>query len=998
MNKQIFFILLFLSSVSGPLWSQPLEDWIEAAETAFDRNDFYSAYRYYDVAIKYDTSRMDLWYKLGESAQHFTAYQTAERAYAQVAASTYRDSFPLLLFHQAQVQQKLGNYATASALYDTFITEVAAAPAEELQEAERNLINCEWAVDVASRPAETTVRHLENNVNSPYSDFGLFRKGDTLYFSTMREVFQKDSLRPRRQRIELMRLLPGATIEPLPKRINQANRLAAHTAYDTDGDRVFFTICDYQGATADIRCELYSSRIGKNGQWENPVRLSINDEAATNTHPNVGLDPLSGDEYLYFASDRTGGEGQLDIYRSLIRANGDLGTPEPMSDWNTPGNDVTPFYYAPTQVMYFSTDGRLTMGGFDVYRSSWSGDDWGRPTNMGVPVNSSYNDLYYSRYIDEELAYFASNRPDSAAIFWDETKDACCNDIYSVGITDEIKLLALTFDKRDLTELAGATVYLYEVGPNGRRVVDSLTNPLANDFNFTVEPGKKYELLAQREGYTQALDSFDLNDPDLVGMKEVERKLYLSPGIELDVLTFNGMDSTALAGTTVLLYEITPEGQVLVDSIVNPTDNDFKFSVLRGKEYLVFARKDGFTPSSSYIDTRDPALANVSRIERKLYLDPGLVLEVYTFRTLDNTALSGARVYLYEYTTEGEVLLDSLENPYGNQFGFPISPGKRYIIKGERDGYGPVEEFLDLSGPDAPQTGTVRKDLYLGQLLEIFTYDAETELPLPGVKIRLLDPMTGDLIAERTNAEGHEFRYTINLDQPFIVEATRKGYVDVIDTLSFTLADLTRMGGTLSFDLYLQPLDDPMALLPLILYYDNDHPDPRSYRSTTDKEYVGTNEQYYQRKQQFIQSFTEGMELEEAFLTRRRFNEFFDREVKGSRYDLDLFSEKLAAYLDSGQTFQLELRGFASPRASEGYNRILSNRRIDAVRNYFEKYNDGVLDRHIKSGALTFTTLPLGETQADPRVIDKLSDPRNSIYGIFASLERRVEVRSADEN
>ena len=161
-----------------------------------------------------------------------------------------------------------------------------------------------------------------------------------------------------------------------------------------------------------------------------------------------------------------------------------------------------------------------------------------------------------------------------------------------------------------------------------------------------------------------------------------------------------------------------------------------------------------------------------------------------------------------------------------------------------------------------PQTGTIRRDLYLGQLLEIFTYDAETEEPLPGVELRLLDAKTGEVIAERINPDDNYFPFSVDLDREYVVEATRKGYEDFSEVLRFTQDDLVRMGGKLTFDLYLQPIDDPGALLPLILYYDNDHPNPRTYQRTTDLEYIETNTAYYQKKQEFIQNFIQDMDTE----------------------------------------------------------------------------------------------------------------------------------------
>lgn len=996
-----FFILPLLSLLIPFLgMSQTLGEWTQAADAAFAKADYYSAYRYYDVALKYDTSRMDLWYRLGESAREFTAYATASDAYNKVAASSLRDSFPLLEFRQAQVLQKRGFYSAAASLYKDFVEEDPNVDPKFLEEAEHERINAEWAADVVGRPDETTVMHLPGDVNSSHSDFAPFYKDNTLYFSSLRYNIRRDSVLPRRSISRIMTQAPGATeVDDLPKQINQAGRLAAHTTFSPDGQTVYYTLCDYVGGTAEFRCEIYCSTVFEDGRWGTPQRLPLNDPKATNTHPNVGVQAAGNTPYLYFASDRAGGKGGLDIYRAEILAPNRCGPVENLGSINTNGDDVTPFFYEPNQVLYFSTNGRLSMGGFDIYRTNWNGRSWDRPTHMGTPVNSSYNDLYYARFRERERAIFASNRPDSLAIFWDDGKEACCNDLYSVGITDEIKLLALTYHALELTELPGATVALYELNPGGRRLVDSIYNPTAHDFEFTIDPGKQYELVATKPGFSSDRDTLDLTDPALADQKEIERKLYLSPDLELDVFTFNQMDSSALVGATVYLYELDADGElILLDSIVNPTSNDSHFKLRRGKRYQVSAHKEGFKPAQTFIDTNEPEYADVAKIRKDLYLEPGLILEVFTFRLLDNQPLSGTTVYLYEYTDEeGEKLVDSLTNKTGHQFGFVVQKGKRYVIRGEKGGFGPDVTSLDLSGPEVPDSGTYRKDLYLGQLLEIFTYDAITELPLPGAEVRLLDPRSGELVEDKINPDGNDFRFSINLDKPYELQVSRKGYKPVADIISFSQQDLIAGGGKITFDVYLEPYEDPNSMLPLFLYFDNDHPDPRSTRPTTDKEYVSTNVEYYKQKQNFVQTFTSDMELEEAFRTRRRFNDFFNLEVRGGRYDLEEFAKRLLVYLEGGGTFDMDLKGFASPRAASAYNQILSRRRIDAVLNFFRRYEDGKLWAYTESKALTFSQDPLGETQADPRVTDKLDDPRNSIFNLFASLERRVEVRAATD-
>lgn len=1000
------FALFFLVSISY-LCAQPMSDYIAAAENAYERGDYNSAKEFYAVAIKFDTTRMDLWYRLGESSQNFDAYRTASQAYDKVAASTYRDSFPLLTYNQASVLQLQGKYVAAADLFDSFLANAEALDDEEidadiLEDAERNLINANWAADVVSRRDDVEVNHLSGDVNSAYSDFAPYFKNDSLYYSSLRYRMKGDKVRPRRKVSKIAyQLSSDTTSSLLSNTINQEGRIIAHSAYDAAGTTVYFTICDYIESSTDFKCEIYCASVDKKSKWGTPKRLPINEADSYNTHPNIGVDPKTGNEYLYFVSDRDGGKGGFDIYRTEILADGECGPVEPMEEINTDRDDLTPFYYAPTQVLYFSTDGRLTMGGYDIYRAAWNGSGWDRPTHMGVPVNSSYDDLYYSRFLQKEQAYFASKRADSLAIFWDETHDACCHDIYSIGITDEIKLLATTWHALEETELPGTSVALYEIGPGGNRLIDSLYNPSANDFNFTVVPGKTYELVARKPGYSIDRDTLDLTDPELISKKEIERKLYLSPDLELDVFTFNKLDSTALAGATVYLYEITPEGEyIVVDSIVNPTANDHHFKLRRGKQYQVYARKDGYIPAETFIDTNDPELAEVNKISRDLYLKPGLSLEVYTYRLLDSLPLNQTTVYLFEYSdAEGEKLVDSITNPYGHQFGFEVFKGKKYVIRADREAYGPAVTSLDLSGPEVPETGTYRKDIYLGQLLEIFTFDAETELPLPGAEVSLIDPVTGELIADKLNPDSNDFYFSISLDKPYRLKVTRKGYAPVEEIISFSKEELEAGGGKITFDVFLEPFKDPATMLPLYLYFDNDHPNPRSTSPTTDQEYVSTNVEYYKKKQNFIQSFTTDMPLEEAFLMRRRFDDFFNLEVRGGRYDLEEFSKRLLAYLEAGNSFTIDLQGFASPRASSEYNKILSARRIDAVMNFFEQYENGRLYEFAEIyGTLDFNRIPNGETKADPRVTDQLDDTKNSVYNVFASLERRVEVRAANSN
>jgi len=175
------------------------------------------------------------------------------------------------------------------------------------------------------------------------------------------------------------------------------------------------------------------------------------------TQPNIGVDPKTGDEVLYFVSDRKDGAGGLDIYYAPIK-NGDYLGPYALNEMNTIGDDVSPFFDKGSNKLYFSTNGRKTFGGFDIYVSSLA-EDWSEPENVGFGLNSSYDDLYFSLDDDGQQGYFASNRIGSQYI--DADLEACCYDIYKAILNvNTTSILAKIFDKETMLPINGAELQI----------------------------------------------------------------------------------------------------------------------------------------------------------------------------------------------------------------------------------------------------------------------------------------------------------------------------------------------------------------------------------------------------------------------------------------------------------------------------------------------------------------------------------------------------------
>ncbi|MFZ1497894.1 MAG: hypothetical protein WAS72_12600, partial [Saprospiraceae bacterium] len=442
-------------------------------------------------------------------------------------------------------------------------------------------------------------------VNTPRSDFAPLALGDTLWYSSMVE----DESKPQNSNTLIFTSInqkQGEIAESV-----SAEDFTAHTAFSQDKNKMYYTLCNYDDNN-NILCEIYfRTRNGRD--WDNPTRLLdlINVKGYTATQPSLCYDSDLGKEILYFVSDRPGGKGNLDVWYSIIDNTGAFSVPQNLSQVNTPQNEYSPFFHSPTKTLYFSSNGYENgFGGLDIYKTKKiSNNNWAVIEHGGVPLNSSYNDLYYTLNDAGTTAYFASNRLNSAYI--DEELKVCCNDIYREDIII-INLLALTFDKTNNQALKGCKVELIEIS---NRDIETKINPDGNDFTFRLDVDKKYKVIATRDNYMP--DTLEFTTEQLLELADITKKLYLQPNkVELEVFTFNANDRLPLDGCRVRL--IDAETNVELFRKENPEANDFKFNLDPCKKYLIIAERDGYKPDT----VRITADCNGKKMRQDMYLAP----------------------------------------------------------------------------------------------------------------------------------------------------------------------------------------------------------------------------------------------------------------------------------------------------------------------------------------------------------------------------------------
>ncbi len=611
--KSILLALVITGSFQMIGISQTKSAFIKAAEEAAAAHDHFSEMVYYKNVLEFDEENLEFLYKTAEAARKINALTKAEEYYGQVIDLDEANEYPLATCYRAEMQQKLGRYDDAQSNYQIFLSEYDGSDAKVKARAEKELSACEWAKDyVQTEWEEFQIEHLSSSINTPYSEFGATAIGDSLYFSSLRFENEEDPYDPTRPVAGILLSEDLGSGNRLGEDFNVSQKHTAHTAFNKDETRMYFTICEY-GLPDSIRCDLFYRDKGDEG-WGNPVPLSdVNMGGYTSTQPNVGYNAKTGKSHLYFSSDRPGGEGGLDIYRIAITGKG-FGAINNLHSINTSSDEVTPFYHSKTSTLYFSSAGYKTLGGLDVFKSSMRSGNPGLVQHLGYPLNGSYHDLYYSLNEDGDVAYFSSNREGS--FYLDDEVEACCYDIYKVDILPFANLIAQTFDAGTLDSLDGTLIRLINLTTGEE--LSSMEVDLASAV-FPLSRDMEYLLIASKEGYVS--DTVKMNTVDIKTLDDIVKKLYLKTDfLNLDAFTFDDRTKEALLGATVTLYDLDdPDADPIIKT--NFDANDFHFKLERTKRYRLTATRKGYKSETLVIDTND--YRNQSTIRKNLYLKIG---------------------------------------------------------------------------------------------------------------------------------------------------------------------------------------------------------------------------------------------------------------------------------------------------------------------------------------------------------------------------------------
>ncbi|MEM8965706.1 MAG: OmpA family protein [Bacteroidota bacterium] len=284
--------------------------------------------------------------------------------------------------------------------------------------------------------------------------------------------------------------------------------------------------------------DIYVSDQRSDGSWSEPKPVSDNINSSYSEN-SVTISPDG--QTIYFSSDRPGGFGGLDLYKCEKDRRGEWGKVTNLGETvNTPYDEDGVFMDFDGKTLYFSSRGRKGMGGYDIFKSVYKAenDSWNDPVNLGYPINTPDDDIFFVSTKDGKRGYFATVRNDGVGYL----------DIYMVEIPDQTEQLADKLNKKSgkqLTDEGGlANRNLGKVNQQESNPlqpvqlllkVEDATTQQALDAKVSLKGGDQNETLTSQK-VAEGIYRFDIqNNQTVEYVLAVEKSGYIYKNVKVSI-------------------------------------------------------------------------------------------------------------------------------------------------------------------------------------------------------------------------------------------------------------------------------------------------------------------------------------------------------------------------------------------------------------------------------------------------------------------------------
>jgi outer membrane protein OmpA-like peptidoglycan-associated protein len=533
---------------------------------------------------------------------------------------------PDVFFHLGRAYHLDEQFDKAVENYNKFLKS-SSNVSELVPEAKKRIVQCGVAKKLIAQPTSVSIKNLGSTVNTAYADFSsaISFDGSSLYFTSRRPWEDKSSDNYRDPLLnhfpeDIYQVSKNGSSWKSPIRNSmckpQFNEATVSVSID---ERRIYTYNDKVGVG-----DIYYSDF-QNGKFSDilPVDLKdVNDNNWWDTHFTVSPDG----NLIFFVSDKPGGYGKRDIY-FMEKINGEWSKPQNIGgNINTWSDEDSPFMGLDNNTLYFSSNDSTSMGEFDIFMTVRDENGiWSQPVNLGYPINSVGDDIFYSHTSDGRKAYFTSFRKGGLGE----------RDIYEMELpastTKNVAFLnaqIIPSQGEVISEFSYLTIQCIDCANSSEEII---LNPRLNDgvFLAKLEKCKNYILKYHYDSKDKSPLKQTISTACDLAYEEIKRKVILDQNqkkfLPIYEYRFEGLVADKANGTPIANANVSIISKnINVESGVSSANGVYNSAIAKGKtfgdtlHYVVNVTADGYLSQSFDLNE---VLANDSILKISFLLD-----------------------------------------------------------------------------------------------------------------------------------------------------------------------------------------------------------------------------------------------------------------------------------------------------------------------------------------------------------------------------------------
>lgn len=488
--KRIYFIL-FVFAIQ---FTQSQAQDLKRAKRLFERTYYSDAIPLYESIIDQNQS-FEVVKNLADSYYFTNDYANAQKNFNFLITKFSENLDGEYFFKYSQTLKASGNSDEANRVLRNYFLKTNNQIALENLDKENHVLE-----NISALGNRYDIKNM--SINTPNSEFGAIQYGEKLIFSAVKRntnLFDKVYKWNNESYLDLMSVsFNTPEVDSIQKfAVELSTPLhESNAVFTKDGSIVYFTRNNYKdGKRAKNGDKISTLQIFRaelvDGKWKNITALPFNSDDYSVEHPALSTD----EKTLYFASDMPGSLGSFDIYSVAILGM-DYGSPKNLGPIiNTDKKEQFPFISKDNK-LYFSSNGHGGYGFLDVFVSEIKNNEFTTPLNVGLPINSGFDDFSFVIDSDTKQGYFASNRKGGKG----------ADDIYEITeiqpliVEDCMQYISgIITDIDTKLPLEKAKISLYD---GNEKEVETIITSADGQFSFSVECERSYLVKASKEEYT----------------------------------------------------------------------------------------------------------------------------------------------------------------------------------------------------------------------------------------------------------------------------------------------------------------------------------------------------------------------------------------------------------------------------------------------------------------------------------------------------------------